>query len=155
MATNFTTNPAVEAVIAELEIQRKKISSTKYQGWGAIIVGITIFLITASFGALIIALLFGGAVTIYGIVILYKISDEESYYKSRFKNEVIGAALRTIDPSLTIEPHSGISEGEFRLSQLFTTEPDRYHTEDLISGKIDKTPFYFAEVHAVQNRNPR
>jgi len=148
MATNFTTNPAVEAVIAELEIQRKKISSTKYQGWGAIIVGITIFLITASFGALIIALLFGGAVTIYGIVILYKISDEESYYKSRFKNEVIGAALRTIDPSLTIEPHSGISEGEFRLSQLFTTEPDRYHTEDLISGKIDKTPFYFAEVHA-------
>ena len=37
---------------------------------------------------------------------------------------------------------------EFRNSQLFTTDPDRYATEDLISGKAERTSFYFAEVHA-------
>lgn len=148
MPTNFTINPAVEAILVELEVQRKHISSTNIKGWGAILVGVISIFVAASFGGLIIGLITGGAIIIYGIVVLNKIAKEAAIYKRRFKNDVIGAALRNIDPSLTINPNDGISETEFRFSQLFPTTPDRYFTEDLITGKIDKTSFYFAEVHA-------
>ena len=148
MSTNFTINPAVELVLAELEVQRKHISSTNIKGWLAIFFGIITLIFASSYAGLIIGLISGGGMIIYGIFILHKIAKEADIYKSRFKSEVIGATLRSIDTSLTINPTDGISETEFRFSQLFSATPDRYVTEDLIAGKIDKTSFYFAEVHA-------
>ena len=148
MPQNFTTNPAIEAVLADLEIKRKHISSTQFKGWGAILIGIATIFVIANFVGLIIALIIGGGLIGYGGVMLYKITEETVIYKSRFKNEVIGATLKEIDSSLTIKPSEGITETEFKHSQLFSTSPDRYFTEDLIAGKIDKTSFYFAEVHA-------
>lgn len=148
MSTNFKLTPAIEGVIAELEIQRKKIASSQFQGWGVIIAGLATTFFMLSYGQGFIALAVGAAGIITGIVILYRISDDISQYKNRFKREVIGAALTTINQSLTFDPKNGISESEFINSQLFTTQPDRYHTEDLIIGKIEKTSFYFAEVHA-------
>lgn len=148
MAENFKLTPAIEGVIAELEVQRKKIASNKFQGWGAIVLGLVTTFLLISFGQGIIALAVGALGIITGIVILYRISDDISQYKYRFKREVIGAALNSVDQSLTFEPKNGISESEFINSQLFGTTPDRYHSEDLITGKNEKTSFYFAEVHA-------
>jgi len=145
---DFKLSPAIESVIAELEIQRKKIASNKFQGWGAILLGLVIVFIVLSIGQAIVALVIGAALIIPGIVILYRISDDIAQYKYRFKQEVIGASLSTINQSITFNHNDGIAETEFIGSQLFTTQPDRYHTEDLISGKEEKTTFYFAEVHA-------
>jgi len=136
-----------EALVSALEILRKKIATRKIQGWGIILVGIIIIVVASMFEEPIIAII-GLISLIPGIVILIKIGDETTVYKNRFKNEVIGAALANIDPSLTLAPTNGIQEEEFMYSQLFTKEPDSYKTEDLISGKHDKTSFYFAEVHA-------
>lgn len=148
MAQDFISNPQIQPVLAELETLRKKIVSKQTQGWGAIAFGILLLIIAVAYGAVIIGVIVGAAAIIPGVVILYKISDEAALYKSRFKHEIIGAALSSIDQNLTINPNNGIAEEEFKFSQLFTQEPDRYHTEDLITGKIDKTAFYFAEVHA-------
>lgn len=148
MSTNFTISPAVESVLADLEIQRKEIVSSKLKGWGAVVLGLVGLLAVATTGQMLIALLVGAAAIIPGVVILYRLAEKTGLYKNRFKNEVIGAALSAIDPSLTLSPYEGISESEFRSSQLFTTSPDRYHTEDLVSGKAGQTSFYFAEVHA-------
>ncbi len=148
MIGNFKSTPAIENVIAELEIQRKKIYSSKIQGWSAIILGLASLLILFSFGLDIIALVIAAAAIIPGIVILYRINDDVNQYRYRFKQEVIGAALNSINQSITFDHENGISESEFINSQLFTTEPDRYYTEDLIAGKDEKTSFYFAEVHA-------
>ena len=148
MSSNFTINPAVESVLADLEIQRREIVSSKLKGWGAIVLGIIALILVSSTGQMLIALIVGAAAIIPGIVIVYRLAEKIGLYKSRFKNEVIGAALSTVDPSLTLDPYKGILEAEFRFSQLFSTSPDRYHTEDLVSGKADKTSFYFAEVHA-------
>ncbi|KQB99298.1 DUF3137 domain-containing protein [Pedobacter sp. Hv1] len=148
MSSNFTINPAVESVLADLEIQRKEIVSSKLKGWGAVVLGLVGLVAVSTTGQMLIALLVGAAAIIPGVVILYRLAEKTGLYKNRFKNEVIGAALSTIDPSLTLSPYEGISEGEFRSSQLFTTSPDRYHTEDLVRGKAGKTSFYFAEVHA-------
>lgn len=49
---------------------------------------------------------------------------------------------------MVFTPQSGLPEYEFISSDLFTTEPDRYKTQDLISGTADKTSFEFAEVKA-------
>ncbi len=148
MPTNFKINATVEATLNELELQRKHISSTNYKAWGLILAGIITLVLVANLVALVFGLIIGAAIIIYGILILNKIGTETGIYKSRFKNEIIGATLRAIDPNLTISPSEGISETEFTFSQLFTNSPDRYFTEDLITGKIDKTSFYFAEVHA-------
>ncbi|MFD0940126.1 DUF3137 domain-containing protein [Pedobacter boryungensis] len=159
MSTNFTLPPAVQKVVAELEIQRKKIVSNKLQGWSFIVFGIICFVIGVVLGLAILAIV-GFIIAIPGAIILFRIGESVSNYKSRFKQEVIGAALNSVDKSLTLDPNRGIVESEFTSSQLFTTSPDRYNTEDLISGKIDKTSFYFAEVHAeykteVQTKNGR
>ena len=148
MATNFTISPAVESVLAELEIQRKKIVSAQTQGWGAIILGIVLAIVISGIGGLVIGLILGAACIIPGGIIIYKINDNTQVYKSRFKQEVVGAALSSVDQSLTFDPTKGMSEFEFIASQLFTTGPDRYNTEDLVCGKVDRTTFYFAEVHA-------
>ncbi len=148
MSLELGINPAVESVLADLEVQRKEILSGNLKGWGAIILGLIGLLAVFTTGQVLIAFLVGAAAIIPGIVILYPLSKKKAQYKSRFKHEVIGATLSTIDPSLTIDPLKGILEAEFRLSQLFTTVPDRYHTEDLVCGKAGATSFYFAEVHA-------
>lgn len=148
MAVSFAISPAVQTVLDELEIQRKKIVSTNYKGWGLILGGVLVAFLTSNFGGLIAGLLVGAAAVIPGGVMLYKISDDTAQYKIRFKREVVGAALSSVDQCLTLDPANGISEAEFSSSQLFTTGIDRYHTEDLVCGKVDKTSFYFAEVHA-------
>lgn len=147
MNQHFSLTPAIENVINELEIQRKKIASSKIKGWGFLITGIICFSLACIFSQGIVAII-GFCIAIPGVVFLFRITDDVKTYKSRFKQEVIGAALRSIDQSITFEPQNGISLAEFIDSQLFTTSPDRYHTEDLITGKDGKTSFYFAEVHA-------
>ncbi len=148
MSEHFKLSPAIENVIAELEIQRKKIAKSKFQGWGAIFGGLIIAFVTFSVGQPIVALIIGAAFLIPGIVILYRIGDDTNEYRYRFKQEVIGAALSSVNQSLSFDHDSGIFESEFIGSQLFTTRPDRYHTEDLVTGQSGKTTFYFAEVHA-------
>jgi hypothetical protein len=147
MHENFKLTPAIENVIAELEIQRKKIASSKIKGWGAIILGITCFAIGSILSQAIIAII-GFSIVIPGAVILFRISGDIKTYKHRFKMEIIGAALGSVNKTITFDYQNGISESEFINSQLFTTQPDRYYSEDLITGKDEKTSFYFAEVHA-------
>lgn len=148
MATEFTSGPAIQAVLAELEIDRKKIVSSRLQGWGLIALGIIVMGIIFTLAQPIVALIIGAAGIITGGVILYRITETSVIYKRRFKQEIVGAALSTVDQSLVLSPNEGISEAEFRASQLFVTSPDRYATEDLIKGAAGKTRFYFAEVHA-------
>jgi hypothetical protein len=148
MAINFTITPAIQQSINELEILRKEVAAHQLKGWIAIAAGIVIGLVLFNFADPIVGILVGLAIIIYGGVVLYRISDEAEQYKNRFKVEIIGAALTSIDPTITMEPDNGISESEFDESQLFSHDIDRYSTEDLVKGQSGKTKFYFAEVHA-------
>lgn len=66
---------------------------------------------------------------------------------SYYKDQVISRFVETLVENGVYEPNTGISEQTFNESKLFRT-PDRYGSEDYISGKIGKTPFCFAEAHA-------
>ncbi|MFC4211706.1 DUF3137 domain-containing protein [Pedobacter lithocola] len=152
------TNTSLQSLLATLEIQRQKISSTQKKGYLFIALGVVIGVGGSVLGQHVPAIIAGLIPLIYGIVIHYKIADELKAYREAFKIEVIGTALRSLDKSLTIEPYYGIQCDEFESTQLFSNTPDRYSTEDLVKGSAGKTGFYFAEVHAeykteVQTKN--
>ena len=141
-------NVALQQVLATMEIERKKIASTQTKGYIFILLGIAIAVIGFILGIPIPAVIAGLIPLIYGAVLHYKISDSLRAYKNAYKQDVIGAALKFLDESLALQPGAGIDVSEFVYTQLFTQNPDRYNTEDLVTGSAGKTRFYFAEVHA-------
>lgn len=144
----FGLTPAINLTLEEMEHTRKKVVSKITQGWLLIGLGVILLFVIFSFGWPIIAIIIGAALIIPGAVTLFKISDETKAYKRRFKEEIIGAILKSVSPDLTFDQDCGIYEAEFITTQLFTQRPDAYKTEDLVCGKLDKTAFFFAEVHA-------
>ncbi|MET4081931.1 hypothetical protein ABIB40_001882 [Pedobacter sp. UYP30] len=145
---DLLSDPALQGVLAILEIERAKIAKAQTKGYAFIVVGVVVGIVGATMVIPVPAIIVGAISAITGGVFLYRIGDALSSYKSAFKLEVIGHALKFLDQSLSINPNAGIGETEFIDTQLFTNSPDRYSTEDLVSGKADKTSFYFAEVNA-------
>lgn len=141
-------NVALQSTLATMEVERQKVASVQKKGFTFIGIGIAVALIGLLFGLLFWALLAGLIPVVYGCIILYQINGALQAYKQAYKLNIIGEALKFLDPSLTIRPHEGISSDEFSYAQLFSKSIDRYKTDDLVSGKADKTSFYFAEVHA-------
>lgn len=148
MQANIQSNAALQNVLASLEISRQKIATTQKKGYLFVGIGAFIAIGGSILGLVLLSIITGLVPLVYGIVLLIKINGELQIYKMAFKRDVIGTALKSIDESLTLEPSLGIYEQEFVESQLFSTSPDRYKTEDLVRGNAGKTAFYFAEVHA-------
>jgi len=69
-------------------------------------------------------------------------------FRSDFKASIIQPIIAFVDPELTYSPDACIGQQEFLQSSIFQHSIDRYHGEDLIAGKIDKTAIRFSEVHA-------
>lgn len=63
-----------------------------------------------------------------------------------FKVKYVPQELKKVFPNSTYNPHKGISESEVIDSRILKNE-DRYHTEDLITGKFDNINFRCADVH--------
>ncbi|WP_231458617.1 MULTISPECIES: DUF3137 domain-containing protein [unclassified Pedobacter] len=155
---DVANHAALQNTLAALEIDRQKIVSTQKKGYIFIVLAIILTIAGFYFGIGVFAILAGLIPAVYGGSLLYKIADALTTYMQSFKVDVIGSVLKSVNESLQIQPALGISSEEFEQTQLFTQEPDRYRSEDLINGKADKTSFYFAEVHAeykteVQTKN--
>ncbi|TCD11701.1 DUF3137 domain-containing protein [Pedobacter frigidisoli] len=148
MQFGIDTNVALQNVLATMEVERKKIAAAQTKGYIFLGVGVVLAILGFALGFPIPAVIGGLIPCIYGGVLLYQISDELSAYKTAYKNDVIGAALKFLDQSLTISPNQGIDSSEFVYTQLYSQGPDRYKTEDLVTGSAGQTRFYFAEVHA-------
>lgn len=148
MDSGIDSKTDLQQILNTLEIDRKKIAET-YQtcyilyGLAGLILVVGLLIRFPALGII------GGAVPlIIGIVMYFRIEDDAVKYKTFYKTKVVGEALKSINETLVFAPQSGLGEYEFISSELFTTEPDRYKTQDLISGTADKTSFWFAEVHA-------
>lgn len=83
-------------------------------------------------------------ILLFGFVFIFSPS---SRLKEFYKKEVVSNMVKLLVDKGRYEPNNGIPETVFMKSGLFR-QPDRYKTEDLISGQIDKTSFRFAEIHA-------
>jgi len=148
MLFDIANNVALQQVLATMEVTRKRIAATQTRGYIFIAAGILICFLGFVLGFPAPGVIIGLIPLIYGSVLLFKINDSLTAYRNEYKTNVIGAALKFLDESLSISPYQGIAASEFMYTQLFTQEPDRYKTEDLVTGCADRTRFYFAEVHA-------
>jgi hypothetical protein len=73
-------------------------------------------------------------------------------YVESYKKTVIEKLVNLIDSELHYDQHRGIDSQYFEASELFTTRPDRYDTEDLIYGNYGKTSLQLGELHAEDRR---
>ena len=71
-------------------------------------------------------------------------------YVTSFKSIVIDKIVHFIDENLSYEPKRCIDKSTFMLSKIFTTKPNRYKGDDLVSGKIGATQIQFSELNAVR-----
>ena len=90
-------------------------------------------------------------------LVLYsvKAGSLKSRYAADYKAVVVPRLLSLIDPNLRHDSASGIGSDTFRGTELFTTSPDRYTSEDLIQGTFGKTYLQLAEVHAEERRTTK
>jgi hypothetical protein len=148
MDSEITNNTALQEVLNTLEIDRKKIASTYTVCYT--VFGIAALLIVGGLlvGVVTVAIILSLIPIIIGAVMLFQIDADAKKYKVAYKTNVIAVALKKINESLSFVPQSGLPEYEFISSELFTIEPDRYKTQDMVSGTVGKTSFWFAEVHA-------
>lgn len=149
MTSNTLQQEALQHTLAELELQRKEVAAIRVKSY--LFIGGGILLIVAGIvsGTLAIAgAIVGGIVLITGIVFYNKGNTKFNEYRHYFKQGAVRFALKSIDESLDLEYQSGLSESEFIYSQLFSTKPDRYNSEDQIYGISGKTKLSFSEVHA-------
>lgn len=148
MDSEINSNSVLLQALNTLETDRKKIAETYKTCY--ILFGLAIVLLAIGFLISFPAIGFiGFAISaLIALVMHFRIDGDVRAYKAVYKINVVDPALKTINETLSLTPQSGLPEYEFISSELFTTEPDRYHTQDLISGTADKTSFWFAEAHA-------
>ena len=84
---------------------------------------------------------------VMGGVYQFMVGGRTKKYADDYKRTTVSKIVSGIDPSLRYDESSGIPEHEFRQCELYSN-PDRYHTEDLIFGKLGKTSIKLGEVHA-------
>jgi predicted membrane channel-forming protein YqfA (hemolysin III family) len=96
----------------------------------------------------------GSAVWFVIGLILYavKAGEAKRRYLVAYKETVVPRLLALIDPGLRHESVAGLSEAVFVGTELFTTDPDRYSSEDLIEGTVGKTFLQLSEVDAEERR---
>jgi Protein of unknown function (DUF3137) len=87
---------------------------------------------------------------VLNIIIYFLLADKGAdTWATKYKQDVIGAVVKNFFGQYgSYEPFSGHNQTEFIDTELFSTTPDRYYSEDLIKGKVDKTSISFSEVHA-------
>ena len=95
--------------------------------------------------------LFVGAILIngtLGAVFLPRFFKLKKTLKVKYKEEIIKEMVYFIDPSLSYNSTSFISQSDFENSKLFTKGIDRYEGDDLVVGNIGKTEVRFSELNA-------
>lgn len=140
---------SISGTLTELEHQRKKVAALKIKSYLFIGSGVLLIAVALISGTFTIAgAIAGGIMLITGFVLSGKTNAKFSDYRHNFKQSVIPLTLKTIDESLEIDYTTGLSESDFVYSRLFNKEPDRYRSEDQVSGSAGKTRFSFSELHA-------
>ncbi|NWK55012.1 DUF3137 domain-containing protein [Verrucomicrobiaceae bacterium N1E253] len=109
-----------------------------------------------SSNALVIIIPIAAIALIYSMVIYSQsIGGPTASYRSYYKSQIIGGMTRLIQPDIDYMPSRGLSESNFRSMNLYNGDIDRFHGEDLFTGKIGKTAITFSEVHAEDKRTRR
>ena len=156
----------LEPILLRMEHGRKESLARISEGWkricltalGTVVACILVLLVLSQMGNLrgagLVFLFIPILTGIIFCVVTYSkyIGAHSSNYRHAYKHQIIGGMTKLLRSSMTYSPERGISETTFRDAGLYTTGIDRYSSEDLFTGKIDKTEIMFSEVHAEDKR---
>jgi hypothetical protein len=142
--------------LENLEGDRKKVVSSLYK---MLALGLAPFIISVAVnqgniqGGSWFALIFGVVIAlIIYLVMNYKKIGE---IKGRFKLEVIAKMVKAIDPSLSYEADSCISESDYHRSKLYLAQINKYKGDDLVCGQVGKTAIRFSELLTQMEKETR
>lgn len=76
------------------------------------------------------------------------IGQSAQLFNHYFKHEVVGGIAKALAPEVKFSPNQGISQSVFSSCGHYRSGIDRFASEDMFHGIIDKTDFYFSECHA-------
>ncbi len=146
-----TLAQSLSSTLQSLEQKRKELkkqghSTGIWVGGIILVIGIA-FSLYANAALIGVGIAAGLALLAYYSCINAKSQELSTYYKQ----EVIAQVLQSFCENAVFTPEEGIKESTFRNCALFTS-PDRYHTEDLIQGRVGKTDFCCAEIHAEEEK---
>ena len=144
----------VQPTLAHIEPDRLAYKKKSATFISAIAIAVVASLLTGFISDQIIpfAIAAGVVAIISGIVYAFTVGKLGAAYVEKFKSIVIPQVLKLIDPNLGYDAKRGIDRDTFNHSELFTTNPDRYKTEDLVSGKFGDTFLQLAEIDAEERR---
>lgn len=146
-----TLSAELAPVLCALEEKRRLLKGKGHRMglWGGaacLLLGVFLSVVAGSYG---VGMGIGGILAV--VVYLFCVSAQSVPLTTYYKQEIIGRIVCAFCSGARFLPGQGIGEQVFRSSCLFVN-PDRYHTEDLIEGCLDKTDFRCAEVHAEERR---
>lgn len=134
--------PSLEA----LEGKRKSIKKKEIIIIAIILTSVLFFVIGYNFhdlSFLFLPIPIGLGVLIY---LFFKVSTDLKIYKKEFKENVVKAIVKLINPDWNYDPYSYISKEEYITSKLFPEKFDRFNGDDLVTGAIEKTAFRISEL---------
>lgn len=137
--------------LVQLEAQRVEL---KAKGTRNGLIAGGIFLLIGLIGSIYIGLGWMGLVgslIISGIILYCCIASKSGELSVYYKENIISVIVSALCQGASFEQQKGISQNMFEASGLFQ-RPDRYHSEDLITGCVEKTHFLCSEVHAEEKR---
>ena len=117
-----------------------------------VIVSVFILIIIASIfthNNIIYSIIFGFILCIYPIIKFgTNFYSSKCNYTSNYKFKIINKIVKFVSNNLIYSPIGFVDWGKFEDSKIFKHSIDRYSSEDLVTGIIDKTEIVFSEVHA-------
>ncbi len=136
--------PQLKPALDELEQFRKKLKSKGSKnglitGLIVLLIGLCFIVQLKEFYLLFVLLAIG--------IWIYCIHSKSGELSLFYKNNIIRRMVSSLCQEADYNPGRGVPESMFTISGLFHS-PDRYFSEDMISGKIDKTDFICSEVVA-------
>ncbi|SHG03214.1 DUF3137 domain-containing protein [Pedobacter caeni] len=149
-------NKELQSVLKELEIERKRLYLLQIQCTLLPLLSLILMVAGPFFLPFPFAFYLLPFITFcYGCSLITKFSEGFTVFKKAHKEKLMIPLLKVIDESITLKPESGISKGDFIDSMLYSIYPDYYGSSDYVQGKIDKTEFYFSEVAAAYDLDPK
>ncbi len=90
----------------------------------------------------------GIAAVVMLVVMLIMHHSKKGKFVHKFKNVIVNDIVKFVGPELNYHPKDGINIGAYMQSTIYPRRPDRYVTEDLVTGMYGDTHLAFSEVHS-------
>jgi len=153
----------LDAILSDLTPRLAELEKERQRCWRASVTWFLVLLVPLAAGILgavaagvdtRIYFLIGSTVwfAIGFILLSLKAGSLVGRYREAYKAAVVPRLLALVDRNLKHRSDGGISEATFVGTELFTTSPDRYTSEDLIEGTHGKTFLQLAEVDAEERQ---